>query len=72
MLYVPVVALLFGENPNLSLIRHSLYVGVVEKPPPSPLTGQQYGKMKPKYPDGGRCQSVLRPQFFFNVPLYFK
>ena len=54
------------------LNQHSLYVGVVEKPPPPPLTGEQYGKMEPKYPEGGHCQSVLRPQGVFNVPLYFK
>jgi len=42
--------------PRLSLIRHSLYVGVVQKPLPPPLTGEQYGKMEPKY--------------LFNVPLY--
>jgi hypothetical protein len=61
-----------GRIPRLSLIQHSLYVGVVEKPPPPPLTGEQYGKMEPKYPEGGHCQSVLRPQGVFNVPLYFK
>ena len=61
-----------GRIPRLSLIRHSLYVGVVEKPPPPPLTGEQYGKMEPKYAEGGHCQSVLRPQGVFNVPLYFK
>ena len=47
-----------GRIPRLSLIRHSLSVGVVEKPPPPPLTGEQYGKMEPKYPEGGHCQSV--------------
>jgi len=36
--------------------------------PPPPLTGEQYGKMEPKYPEGGHCQSVLRSQGFFNVP----
>ena len=61
-----------GRIPWLSLNQHSLYVGVVEKPPPPPLTGEQYGKMEPKYTDGGYCQSVLRPQGVFNVPLYFK
>jgi len=25
---------------------------VVEEPPPPPLTGEQYGKMEPKYPEG--------------------
>ena len=48
--------------PGLSLIQHSLYIGVVEKSPPPPLTGEQYGKMEPKYPEGGDCQSMLRPQ----------
>ena len=57
-----------GRIPRLSLIRHSLYVGVVEKPPPPPLAGEQYGKMEPKYPEGGRCQSVLCPWFFLTSP----
>ena len=61
-----------GIIPGLSLNQHSLYAGVVEKSPPPPLTGEQYGKMEPKYPEGGHCQSVLRPQGVFNVPLYFK
>ena len=33
-----------------------------------PLTGEQYGKMEPKYPEDGHCQSVLHLQGFFNVP----
>ena len=61
-----------GRIPRLSLNQHSLYVRVVKKSPPPPLTGEQYGKMEPKYPEGGHCQSVLRPQGVFNVPLYFK
>ena len=61
-----------GRIPGLSLNQHRLYVGVVEKSPPPPLTGEQYGKMEPKYPEGGRCQSVLRPQgVLFNVPVLF-
>jgi len=52
----------------LSLIRHSLYVGVVEKPPPPPLTGKKYGKMEPKYPESGHCQSVLRPHGVLTSP----
>jgi len=32
------------------------------------LTGEQYGKMEPKYPEGGHYQSVLRSQRVFNVP----
>ena len=51
-----------GRIPRLSLNQHSLYVGVVEESPPPPLTGEQYGKVEPKYPEGGHCQSVLRPQ----------
>jgi len=54
-----------GRIPRLSLIRHSLYVGVVEEPPPPPLTGEQYGNIEPKYTEGGDCQSVLRHQGFF-------
>ena len=49
-----------------------VFVRVVEKPPPPPLTGEQYGKMKPKYPEGGHCQSVLRPQGGFNAPPLFQ
>ena len=67
LMIIIIIVLLFGDM--LSLIRHSLYVGVVEKPPPPPLTGEQYGKMEPKYPEGGHCQCVLHPQGVFNVPL---
>jgi len=56
-----------GNIHRLSLLQHSLYVGVVEKPPPPPPTGEQYGKMEPKYPEGGRCLSLVRPQWVFNV-----
>jgi len=49
----------FGENPRLSFIHHSLNVGVVEKSPAPPLTGEQYGKMDPKYPEVGRSLPVL-------------
>ena len=38
--------------------------------PHTPLTGEQYGKMGPKYPEGGHCQSVLRYQGSFNVSLF--
>ena len=53
-----------GRIPRLSLNQHSLYVRMVEKPPPPPLTGEQYGNMEPKYPDDGHCQSVVRPPLF--------
>jgi len=39
--------------------------------PSPPLTGEQYGKVEPKYPKGVHCHSVLHPQVVFNVPLYF-
>jgi len=58
---VRLLVLLFGENPHA-------VVGVVEKSPPPPLTGEQYGKMELRYP--ARVFYVLR--VFFNVPLYFK
>ena len=51
----------------LSLIRHSLYVGAVEKPPPPLLTGEQYGMMEPKHLEYGHCQGVLRPQGGWSV-----
>ena len=35
-----------GRILRLSLIRHSLYAGVVEKPPPPPLTGEQYSSSR--------------------------
>ena len=57
--------------PRLLLIRHSLYVGLVEEHSTTPLTGEQYGKMELKYPEGVHSQSVLCPQGVFNVPLHF-
>ena len=60
-----------GTIPRLSLIRHSLNVGVFEKPPSPLLTGEQYGKVEPKYPEGGHYQSVLHPQWVFNIPILF-
>ena len=38
--------------------------------PTPPPTEEQYGKMESKYPEGGHCQSVLRPHGVFNVPLF--
>jgi len=55
----------------MSLIQHSLYIGVFEKTPPPPLTGEQYGKMEPKYPEGGHCQIVLRPQWVLRSAFIF-
>jgi len=50
-----------GGIPRLLLFQHSLYVGVVEKTLPAPLTVEQYRKMEPKYTEGGHFQSDLRP-----------
>ena len=62
------VSSISGSIPRLSLDQHNFYVGVVEKPPPPPLTEERYGKMECKYPEGGHCQSALLPQEVFNVP----
>ena len=57
------LALLFGENPQAAAYSaQPLRWSGWEKPPPPPLTGEQYGKMESKCPEGGHCQSVLRPQ----------
>jgi len=37
----------------------------------APLTGEQYGKMEPKYLEGGHCQSVSRPQEVLKLPPIF-
>jgi len=57
-----------GRIPRLSLNQHSLSVGVVEEPPPPPLTGEQYRKMEPKYPEGGHCQSIYVLRGFLTSP----
>jgi len=56
----------------MSISQDSLYVGVVEIPPPPPLTGEQYGKTELKYPEGGHWQSVLRLRGSLTSPfIYF-
>ena len=57
-LIIRLFSLFFGKNPKAVA--------------PPPLTGEQYGKMKQKYPEGGHCQSVLHLQGVFNNPHYFK
>ena len=54
---------LFGTASMLEWLRNLL---------PTTRRGAVYGKMQPKYPEGGHFQSSLRPQRCFNVPLYFK
>jgi len=41
---------------------------VVEKPPPSPLTGEQYGKMEPKYPGVGTARVFYVLRGFLTSP----
>ena len=54
--------LFFGENPQgVAYSAQPLCWSGRETPPP-PLTGGQYRKMEQKYPEGGHCQSVLRPE----------
>jgi len=63
--------LLFGENPQAVAYSAQPLCWSGWGTPPPPLTGEQYGKMEPKYPEGGHCQSVLRHRVILNVPLYF-
>ena len=60
-----------GESPGCRLFGTASMWEWLRNLPPT-LTGEQYGKMEPKYPEGGHCQSVLRPHGVFNVPLYFQ
>jgi len=62
------IVLLFGENPQaVAYSAEPLCWSSWETPPP-PLTGEQYGKMEPKYPEGGHCQSVLRAMGVLTSP----
>ena len=60
-----------GESPGCRLFGTASMFEWLRNLLSSPLTGKQYGKMEPKYPEGGRCQSVLRPQRFFKRPPLF-
>jgi len=52
-----------GESPGCRLFGTASILEWLRKIlPHHSLTVEQYGKMEPKYPEGGRCQSVLRPQ----------
>ena len=42
--------IVWGESPGCRLLGTDSMLGVVEKSPPPPFTGQQYRKMEPKYP----------------------
>jgi len=53
-----------GRIPRLSLIQHSLYVWVVEKLPPPPLAGEQYGKME----QNCHCLKL----FYSDLPIWLK
>ena len=60
-----------GRIPRLSLIPHSLYVGVAEKPPPPPLTGEQYERWRWNTLRVVTVRVFYFLRFFFNIPLYF-
>ena len=58
------IKLCYGRHPRALTKTDSTDVG---KPLPPPLTGEQYGKMETKYPEGGHCQNVLRPPLFLLI-----
>ena len=61
-----------GESTGCCLFSTASIFEWLRKTPPPPLTGEQYIKMEPKYPEGVHCQSVLCPQGgLYNVLLYF-
>jgi len=60
-----------GVSPGCHLINTASMLVWLRLPPPPPLTGEHYGKMELKYPEGGHCPSVLHPQGVFNFPHYF-
>ena len=60
-----------GESPGCRLISTASIFEWLRISSPTTHRGA-YGKMEPKYSEGGHCQSVLHPQGVFNVPLYFK
>jgi hypothetical protein len=55
--------------PRLSLDQYSRYVGLVEKSCSAPLIGEKYGKMVPKNPEGGHCQTILCLRGSLTFPL---
>ena len=73
--YKSIPGLLFlcfrGESPGCRLFSTASTLEWLRKTSPPPLTGEQYGKTEPKYPQGGRCQSALRPRGVFTSPFIF-
>jgi hypothetical protein len=59
------LAFISGSNPKLSLVEQSLYGGVVDKNPPPPLVGDQYGKMETKFPGSYYCNLRGSSTFLF-------
>ena len=58
-----------GESPGCRLSGTSSMLEWLRNPLlPQHSRGEQSGKMEPKYPEGGRCRSVLRPRFFLTSP----
>ena len=60
-----------GQSPGCRLLGTVFMLEWLRNPTPPPLTGEQYGKMEPKYPEGGHCQSVLRPHGVSHIPPLF-
>ena len=70
-IYVNAWFVFWGVFPSSRLIGKASVLDWLRIPHPPPLTGERYWKMELKYPEGGHCQSVLRPREVFNVPIYF-
>ena len=65
------LVLFFGKNPQaVAYPAQPLYWSGWETSFHHHTPGEQYGKMEPKYPEGGHRQGVLGPQGIFNVTLY--
>ena len=60
-----------GVSPGCRLFSTDSMLELLLITPSPSLTGEEYGKMEPKYPEGGHCQSVLHPQGVFNAPPLF-
>ena len=59
-----------GDSPGCCLISTASMLEWLRKLIPPPLTGEQYGKMEPKYPKSvSRHQGVYNGPFILNIPV---
>ena len=65
---VVVCFVVWGESPSCRLFSTTSMLEWLRNLLLPPLTGEQYGKMQPKYTWGCHCQSVLRPMGFLTSP----